>query len=133
MAIPITTSATSISLKNAMKAKGNYPLPMDFDTIYVSSVKRVVLGTSNSGLYRVMINNNDYTDLLSPEDATMSRGWTKNDLVIWATSNYTVNDYTESTQGANTTISFRVNGVLHSGTANNEAAAIAAAVLSLLA
>lgn len=128
-----TSSATSASLKTAMQLKGNYPALDALDALYSGADLCVLIGQLNDGNMRALCNNNDFFDTISPADPAISRAWTKNSLVVWLASNYVATDYLESIQGANWTISFKVNDVPFTGTSNNEASAIASAILALLA
>lgn len=126
----ITSSAQSVNLKTEMVSAGNYPAIMDYDDIYRNGTRGVYLGFRPGNKLRVILNSNEYTD--SVLESELVRGWSKDDLIIWLTQNYVATDYQETVQGANTSISFRVNGVLYSGTDNNDANAAAIAILQLL-
>lgn len=125
----ITSSANATTLKNRMEALGRYPGVMDYDDIYRAGIRGVYLGQNGSGL-RIMLNSNDYSDVVQPSEIT--KAWTRNGLISWANGHYSVADYSEVVQGANTTISFRINGVLFTGTSNNEADASAIAFIAFL-
>jgi len=129
-----TTPATSASLKTAMQLKDNYPtLEVGLDAVYSGSDICLLVAQFNDGSVRAICNNNDFTDIINLSDPTVSKMWTKNQLASWLISNYAVTDYAESTQGANTTISFNVDGLPYTGTSSNEATALATAILALLA
>lgn len=126
----ITTSSLSSQLKTEMTAAGNYPSIMDYDDIYRNGTRGVYLGARPGNKLRVMLNSNEYSDTV--QESEIVRAWSKEDLVVWLVQNYSATDYIETVQGANITISFRVSGVLYTGTDNNDANAAAIAILQLL-
>ena len=129
---PITTSGQSISLKVAMTNAFKYPGLVDFDRVWVNDVKGVVLGVGNSGKRTVLLSSADFSDVISEGDSSICKAWTKEDLSVWLSSNYTYSDYLEQQGEGTIQISFTVEGEEYSGTATNDAEALALAILQLL-
>ncbi len=128
----ITIAATSSSLKTEMTAVGKYPGLMDLEAFYFGGNLCVAIGQTGNGVRCICNSSNSFTDLINIDQSGASRAWSKNELVVWLLQHYEVIGYAEVLQGQNVTISFTINGVQRSGTSNNEAEAIASAILSLL-
>jgi len=105
------------------------------DAFYLSGTLGVYLSDTQNGSLRVMLNNNTYTGIISAGDAGLVKAWSKDELASWLAQNYQTPEYSETLQGANWTISFKVQGnpTLFTGTSNNNATALATGILALLA
>lgn len=107
-----------------------YPGIVDYDVVYVDDVKGVALGQGNSGKRTVLLDSTDFCDVISESAENIAKAWTKEDLIIWLTSNYQVENYLEQRGVSTIEISFKVNEGDYSGTATSGAEAIA--ILTLL-
>lgn len=115
-----------------MTSAFKYPGLVDFDRVWVNDVKGVVLGVGNSGKRTVLLDSADFSDVISEGDSSIYKAWTKEDLSVWLSSNYTYSDYLEQQGEGTIQISFTIEGESYSGTATNDAEALALAILQLL-
>lgn len=127
------TFAVSQDLKNGMVAAGNYPLVNDLQAFYTAqNAMWVVIGTGEGGLIRCIGNTSDFTDLFTLDDPDLVRAWSMQELSSWFVNNYVYDNYLQTQQGSNITISFTVEGLPFSGTSTREVDALAIAVIDLL-
>jgi len=130
----ITTFSVSQSLKSGMVGAGNYPALSDLQSFYTAQNSLwVAIGIAEGGFIRCIGNTSDFTDLFSPDDQDAIRAWSMHELTGWFVSNYAYDNYVSTQQGANFTVSFTVEAVPFSGTANREVDAFADAIIDLLA
>lgn len=116
-----------------MAAAGNYPAANDLQAFYTAqNALWVVIGTAEGGLLRCIGNTSDFTDLFPPNDADLVRAWSLHELGAWFVNNYVYENYLSTQQGANFTVSFTVDALPFSGTANREVDAFAIAIIALL-
>lgn len=128
------TFAVSQALKTGMLSAGNYAPIKDLDGFYMAqNALWVALGMVDGGLMRATGNTSDLFDLFDVNDPDIMRAWAFAELTNWFTANYVYDNYLETQSGGNFTISFTVDSLPFSGTANTRVNALAEAVLDLLA
>lgn len=127
-----TTFATSNSLKAAMQAKGLYSDLQDGNTAWVSqSVQVLFVMDQSDGTSRTVASNGEF-DYIAYNDPEISRVWTFRGLTGWLVENVPYSGYSETTNGANTTIAFTANGQQYTATSTNKAEALAATIIQYL-